>query len=162
MEMNIDIIKLNSGILKEIPIDISYTLTDDEKKQAGLIDMKNLKITGTIEKNILGNVSLNLEISGIMVLECAITLKPVDYPFTTNVSGEYEELLEEIGEIGKNSLNTIDIFPIIWENILLEVPLRVVSDDAKDIKLSGDGWSLVTDEGQNNNPFAELLNDSRE
>ena len=52
--------------------------------------------------------------------------------------------------------NTLDIFPIIWENILMEIPMRVVSDEAKDIKLSGDGWKLVTEEDITSAPLAEL------
>ena len=47
----------------------------------------------------------------------------------------------------KKSENTIDIFPIIWENILMEIPIKVTSPDA-DKELSGDGWKFVTnDEG---------------
>ena len=38
----------------------------------------------------------------------------------------------------------------------MEIPMRVVSDDAKDIKLSGDGWKLVTDEDITSSPLAEL------
>ena len=38
----------------------------------------------------------------------------------------------------------------------MEIPMRVVSDEAKDIKLSGDGWKLVTDEDITSAPLAEL------
>ena len=88
-------------------------------------------------------------------MPCAITLKPVDYPFSVEINGELEELLMENS---KKFQNTIDIFPIIWENILMEIPMRVVSPnvDKSDIKLSGDGWKFASDEESSNNPFSEL------
>ena len=55
----------------------------------------------------------------------------------------------------KNYRNSIDIFPIIWENILMEIPMRVVSDEAKDYKIEGEGWKLVTEE-EHSSPFDEL------
>ena len=45
----------------------------------------------------------------------------------------------------------------MWENIVLEVPLRVVKEDASFIS-EGNGWSL-TDEDElkeTNSPFSEL------
>ena len=41
--------------------------------------------------------------------------------------------------------NTLDILPILWENIVLEIPSRVVKDDAH-IKTEGDGWCLTSEE----------------
>ena len=100
-----------------------------------------------------------------MVLACAITLKPVNYPFSIEISGEIEELMENFDEKERNFQNSIDILPIIWENILMEIPMRVVSEEAKnsDINLEGDGWKFVTEEEQKTSPLSELmdyLNDS--
>ena len=39
-------------------------------------------------------------------------------------------------------LNTLDIFPIIWENILMEIPMKVVSEKAKDFKINIEGVSF--------------------
>ena len=44
----------------------------------------------------------------------------------------------------KNSKNILDIIPILWENIVLEVPIRLTTSD--NVKLSGDGWSLNADD----------------
>ena len=38
-----------------------------------------------------------------MVLPCSITLKPVDVPFSTEISGNIEEMLEETEENVKKS-----------------------------------------------------------
>ena len=42
--------------------------------------------------------------------------------------------------------NNIDIISIIWQNIVLEIPLRVVSEDIDDSLTSGDGWKLIREE----------------
>ena len=96
-----------------------------------------------------------------MKLSCAITLKPVDYPFKFEIDGELEELMRDLEENSKNFQNTIDILPIIWENILMEIPMRVISDELKDkeINMSGDGWKFVTDEEEVNNPLRVLMDD---
>ena len=94
-----------------------------------------------------------------MVLPCAITLKPVKYPFNIEISGEIEELMENFEENERNFQNSIDILPIIWENILMEIPMRVVSEDAEDsdILKEGNGWKFVTEEEEKTSPLSELM-----
>ena len=100
--------------------------------------MQNTKATGSIYLNALNEHILNLKITGTMILPCSRTLKPVKYEFETVV----EENMEEIfGKFKK----TIDILPIIWENILMEIPIRVISPEAEEIETKGDGWELITD-----------------
>ena len=95
-----------------------------------------------------------------MYLSCAITLKKTPYPFEIKIEGNIEELLNEIGEIDKKVENTIDIFPIIWENIVMEIPTRIVSPDAKLEKQEGEGWKVITENNQTGtNPEFEKLKD---
>ena len=42
--------------------------------------------------------------------------------------------------------NSIDLLPIIWQNILVEVPIRVVSPDIEEENIYGDGWKFITTE----------------
>ena len=59
----------------------------------------------------------------------------------------------------RNFKNTIDILPIIWENILMEIPMRVVNSDISSIPKEGKGWKLIDEdeEEENINPeFAKL------
>ena len=143
--MNIDITGLKHGILEYIPIDESLDVNSFELENSGILSLKEVNLFGTITKDNLDNYSLDLKLSGVMVLPCSITLKPVDYSFETEIIGNIEEMLEEINETFKKSENTIDIFPIIWENILMEIPIKVTSPDAEK-QLSGDGWRFVTDD----------------
>lgn len=155
--MNFDLTRLNNNIDKEVKVDLDYKFLPSELTGTDLLDCK-CSVKGEIIKSSLGEITLNLMVNGTMVLPCAITLKPVDYPFNIEIEGTIDELLEKNT---KKCVNTLDIFPIIWENILMEIPMRVVSEEAKDIKLSGDGWKLVTEE-ETNKPLsglADLLDD---
>ncbi|WP_431799513.1 YceD family protein [Halobacillus andaensis] len=90
---------------------------------------------------------------GEMVLPCARTLVDVPYPFQLkereqfNVSPYYDE--EDESEIHPVRGEVLDLTPYIKENILLEVPTRVFSDDQKvqDQALTeGKGWQVITEE----------------
>ena len=157
--MQFDLIRLNNNIDKFIEVNETYSFTLDELKGTDLLNLDNVKIEGEIFKNSLGNIELNLNVEGVMVLSCAITLKPVNYPFSIEISGEIEELMENFDENERNFQNSIDILPIIWENILMEIPMRVVSEEAENnnIPKEGDGWKFVTEEEEKTSPLSELL-----
>ena len=59
----------------------------------------------------------------------------------------------------KKNQNTIDILPIIWENILMEIPIRVVGDKNQSLQMEGDGWKLITEEEKKLNPELQKLKD---
>ena len=151
--MNIDIRRLNSNIDPSVPVDISYTFSEKELEGTELINC-SCQANGKIYKSITDELAIRLSIKGIMILPCAVTLKPVEYPFNIEIDSEINEIIDNFD---KKYTNTIDIFPIIWENILMEIPMRVVSSDAKDYKIEGDGWKLITEE-EHSSPFDELKN----
>ena len=157
--MRYDLIRLNNNIDKSIEVNEIYSFTQDELKGTDLLKLDDVRVEGLIFKNSLGNIELNLDVEGIMVLACAITLKPVNYPFSIQISGEIEELMENIEENSINFQNSIDILPIIWENILMEIPMRVVSEEAKNsnISMEGNGWKFVTEEEEKTSPLSELM-----
>jgi uncharacterized protein len=93
---------------------------------------------------------LQATVSGIMVLEDSISLDPIDYPFSMEIEEELEDFSEKME-------NTLDITDILWQNIMLEVPLRV-SNVENFNEYQGDGWRLVDEDSikNTNNPFKEL------
>ena len=154
--MQIDIANLHSGLENFITIDETYSFDKEMLKDTEITALKDVKIVGDITKNSLDEYIINVVISGIMVLPCALTLKPVDYQFETNISGNLADVFEEFGENYENNQKTIDILPIIWENILMEIPIRVISDDISGVKTKGDGWELITDDGMGNSSLSKL------
>ena len=152
--MIIDLTRIFSGIDKKIDINMVYSFDKEYIKNTDLLELNNVNINGTITKNSLNELNLNVDVNGTMILPCSITLKPVSYDFDVNI----DENLEEYMKNSKNLENSIDILPIIWENILMEIPMKVVSEGARDVELKGDGWRLITDEKHEDiNPaFAKL------
>lgn len=145
--MEIDLNELN--IKPEIDIDTKVKFEEENLKKAGILNMDEVNIKGKITEN-LDEYLLKLNINGKMILPCNLTLEPVDYPFNI-------EIEENLNEIAKNSKKTIDILPIIWENILMEIPMKVISPNAKNMKTKGDGWELITDSKQTGvNSLAKL------
>ncbi len=145
--MEFDLNSLNTK--PKIIIDTKVTFPKEDLEKAGILDMDEVSVKGEITSNREENI-LNLTIKGKMILPCNLTLEPVDYPFTL-------EIEENLNEIIENSQKTIDILPIIWENILMEIPMRVVSPKAKNMKTKGDGWELISDsEEKGVNSLAKL------
>ena len=148
--MLIDLNLLN--IKDEIKIDEEVTFPKEDLDKAKILDMEKVKVTGKIIPD-LDDYQIDINIKGKMILPCSLTLEEVEYPFDINVI----ENLSEIDENYKKSEKTIDILPIIWENILMEIPMRVISPNAKNMKTKGNGWELITDsESKGNNSLAKL------
>lgn len=141
--MIIDLTRLRNKIDNILNIDFTYSFSEEELKNTEIKKLDNVKIVGYVRRNSLDEMEINLTISGTMVLTCSITLKDVNYDFNIELDDTLDRILEEND---KKMQNTIDIFPIIWENILLEVPMKVVSEDATLEKTEGDGWKLITED----------------
>lgn len=154
--MNIDLVRLKNNIEKTIEIDEIISFDKELFKGTDLIELKDVHATGNISKNSLGDICIYLSVEGIMILPCAITLEKVKHKFNYTIDDELENVLDELKN-DKKIENTIDILPIIWENILMEIPMRVVSPNAKPEKLEGDGWKFVTEESNSINPELEKL-----
>ena len=146
--MIIDITKLKQCILNELEVNEDIIINKEMLEKAKIIDLKDTSVNGYITKDNDSDYYLDLSLRGTLVLPCSITLKPVDYDFATEIAGSYNEMMSEIGENSKINENSLDILPIIWQNILM----------ATDLKLSGDGWKLVTEESEHTtkNAFDKL------
>jgi uncharacterized protein len=138
--MEIDISPLNYK--DYMTIDETYSFTNQQLQDSEIIKMDNIRVTGTIFKNSLNECIMSIDINGIMILPCSITLNPVAYPFNCKI----EESLTKIAKKSEKNKKTIDILPIIWENILMEIPIKIVSENLQDLKTSGEGWNLITED----------------
>ena len=144
--MNIDITKLRSNFEKVINIDEEVNNITEGLEGTDIKKIKNLVITGYIDRDVIDEYHIYLKIEGTLILECAITLKEIEYPISIEIDDNYEDLMAEIGENVKNITNTLDIWPIIWHNVLLVVPMRVVSPGAEAEVNKGDGWEFISAE----------------
>ena len=149
----IDVSALYNNVENELFIDEVILFNESFFLENDILDLQNVHFIGTITKNVEEELSIVGEVNGVMILEDAISLEAVEYPFSIKI----DENLEENAKIYEN---TLDLQEFLWENIVLEVPLKFtkVTDLSK---FHGDGWKLVSEDefSKNNNPFSELLKD---
>ncbi len=94
-----------------------------------------------------------IDIRCTLTLECAITLKDVPYELDLQVEEVFS--LEEDEESNTIEGITIDLLPIIWSNIILEMPMRVVSENAyENFELNNTEF----DDDEIENAFSNLKN----
>ena len=146
----IDLTKLYSGATDELSFDGEYNIPKEVITDSRVKELKDVIISNSSIKKIEEDFEISLNITGKMKISDSITLEDVWYPSLI----EIEEKLDEFVENDKKHL---DIIAFLWQNIVLEVPLRytIVSDYEK---YQGNGWKLVSEEEIGNNPFKSLLN----
>lgn len=140
--MKIDLTKMLYNGLYKLPIKGDIIIPKNMLNKTSIKDMTPVKVEGFIYDN-NGEYELDIRINGIMTLLCARTLKKVNRQFDIQIDEIIDENSDNSLEIIQNSL---DIFPIVWQNILVDVPLRVLAPDAKEEPISGDGWRLITED----------------
>lgn len=161
--MELNLAELTNG---SVTYDNDFVINADTYKEVGILDLKNLHVTGDISLNSVSMLAVNLTVTGIMVIPDSVTTEPVDYPFTSKIEEEYDINDEFFLEYYQKEQNILDIMKILWENIVLEVPMRFTL--AKDAHLSGDGWSLGEEENKDDQidprlaKLAELLDNGKE
>lgn len=103
-----------------------YDFSEKIKNIDDILDISIVHIEGT-GRNINDNrYMFDINIKCNLVLECARTLEPVDFPIDLNVTEIYDTV--DDGEVNFVDKNTIDLEDVVWENIYLEKPMRVFKD----------------------------------
>ena len=113
-------------------------------KYSQINGLKDITVKGTGDLDIDSRrLYVNLTIEGIMLLPCALTLEEVEYPFTTTSTEVFAfDKVNSDEDIHEAKKNIVDLTPVVFENIMLEVPMRVVKENAE-IKTAGRGWKIL-------------------
>ena len=141
MELLLEFNSIDNGLKLERDLEFNDYLLESE-----IIRLENTKINGYFHDKTDDTITLSGILSGTMVIADAISLEELNYDFKI----ELEEILE-------NNEKILDIMAVLWQNIVLEVPLRLT--EVKDLtSYQGEDWKLVSEEEliKNNNPFNEL------
>ena len=137
---------------KKINIDNEVNISEELLSTSTIRRLYNVHFNGYIDKLIDDTYELVGTISGSMIIPDDITLEDFEYNFTS-------EIEENIDETRINYQKTLDITEDLWQNILVEIPLKAVNEKNKNIKLEGDGWRLISEEdleNTKNNPLSSL------
>lgn len=136
--MKIDLFKLNN--LNKVEVDEDIEIPKEFYGTIDIIDIKNVHISGSISINFQDELVADLNVSGTFILPCAITLEEVPYDFSVKI----EEIMGNFDTFYNKNKNTLDILPLLWENIVSEVPIRVVKEGVSSQSINGEGWELVS------------------
>ena len=140
----LDLTKLQNRSVNELNYSDTITIDKSMYENTDLRNLSDVKVNAHIKRVTDSSYNMSLIIDGVMTLPCSVTLKDVLYPFHIETEVKISNDDENLEEYVKIIQNSIDILPIIWQNIALEIPLKVVSDDVSDTPTSGDGWKLVS------------------
>ena len=133
----------------KINIDKDFDIESTFLENTDIKGLSNLHFMGYIKEESDRNIMLFGTLNGTMMVEDAISLEEIPYDFSI-------ELEENVEDFLKNGGNSIDILDILWQNIVLEVPIRHTNVTNLE-KFSGDGWKLISEEDiKGNNPFIQL------
>jgi uncharacterized protein len=132
---------------QSIEIEEFVNFEDIVQRTSELRDLSDVKISGTAEVEYPKRCHFHIRISGTMTLGCAKTLKDVEYPFEIDTVESFTlDSHEKTDDFHKPVGQTIDITPIVWQNIIMEIPLRIYHEDAKEATYNqGDGWQVLSE-----------------
>ena len=156
----IDLNKLYDRNIDKLELNEELTLPQELITDERIKTLTPVKVKGYLrlveDEDLDEQIYINCNISGSMTLEDSISLKEIPYDFSI----DYDDYLDENY---KNNENRLDIFPFLWENIELEVPIKYTKEeDLK--KFQGKNWKVISEEDleeetNDDNPFKQLLDD---
>lgn len=141
----IKLVNVNNEINETVDLSSFIENTD-------IIRISPVEVTGDFEVYDAEEFAFYLDIKCTLILPCAITLDEVEYEVDLSV----EEIFTTYKDDETNTIDgiTIDLLPIIWSNILLDKPMRVISENAYD-KVDFENTEFEDDD-EPNNVFASL------
>lgn len=157
--MIIDLTKLMTNSVEELSVDDKVCIPNAWLENTAIRELVNVRFCGEVTRLWDGPYQLSGKLSGVMILPDDITLEDVSVSFASDIEEEFDEISSNEEKMLEIIQNSLDITEFLWQNILVEIPLKVVGEKNRDVTLEGDGWRLITEEElktRNNSPFSEL------
>ncbi|MCL2559464.1 MAG: YceD family protein [Turicibacter sp.] len=146
--MKWQIARLLKESTKKINIEEDIDFSDAVKRNPDIRSMTKIKVTGvgtvfTTERR----MAFDLTIKGEMTLACALTLDDVNYPFQATLAPAFVWDSERHDELSEDYLvkDTIELASAIWQEIFIQIPLRVIKDGAYE-ELASKGIEVLSEE----------------
>lgn len=137
---------------KGIEIDQDFSFGQEFIGKTAIQELNKIHAKGKIYYDVTGEIKISLTVDGKMLLLDAIDLEPIDYPFHIDILEVLRENDEYLEDNLVNLENSLDIMNFLWENIVLEVPIRVLKESNKNVSLEGEGWELIDEDTKKVDP----------
>ena len=99
----------------------------DYIEKSGIKKLTGVNVNGHIYQNDLDEYMAYLNVDGQMYLSDAVTLEDIPYDFSFVID-------DAIPQKCINEQNMLDITEFLWQNIVLEMPIRYTKSDADNLK----------------------------
>ena len=160
--MEFDLNKITEqGILIDtiISFDEEYLHVSEIKK------LDNVHVSGRIYYSLTKEVIFAGNVNGNMTLVDGYSGDLIDYPFNIDLDEILADFSNEDEKMGKKPQNSLDLKEVLWENIVLEVPIVVSKDNEVKTK-KGEFWEVRDENSKKDDPrlecFRTLLDEGKE
>ena len=119
---------------KPFTFETTYDFKDDIDSIADIIDIKEFHVSGIGQNLYDDRFQFTLKITGTLILECARTLVEVDFPISLETTEIFDKEVSEDEDVWVIEKNTIDLRNVVWETVLLQKPIRIVSPLSKGLE----------------------------
>lgn len=156
---------LNKITEQGILIDTIISFDEEYLRVSEIKKLDNVHVNGRIYYSLTKEVIFAGNVNGNMTLVDGYSGDLIDYPFNINLDEILANFSDEDEKMGKKPKNSLDLKEVLWENIVLEVPI-VVSKDNKVKTKKGEFWEVRDENSKKDDPrlecFRTLLDEGKE
>lgn len=103
--------------------------------------LHDIQVSGKLRYDVdEDRVYADIAINGTMILPCAVTNEDVPYEFET-ASTEVFAFAKTNDDVHEAKGDVVELLPVIFQLILMEIPLKIVKNDVTYPK--GNGWEVI-------------------
>ena len=156
---------LNKITEQGILIDSTISFGEEYLQVSAIKKLDNIKVSGRIYYSLTKEVIIVGNVKGNMTLVDGYSGDLIDYPFNIDLDEILADFSEEDEKKGKKPQNSLDLKEVLWENIVLEVPIVVSKDNEVKTK-KGEFWEVRDENSKKDDPrlecFRTLLDEGKE
>ena len=156
---------LNKITEQGILIDTIISFDEEYLRVSEIKKLDNVHVSGRIYYSLTKEVIFAGNVNGNMTLVDGYSGDLIDYSFNINLDEILANFSNEDEKVGKKPKNSLDLKEVLWENIVLEVPI-VVSKDNKVKTKKGEFWEVRDENSKKDDPrlecFRTLLDEGKE
>ena len=156
---------LNKITEQGILIDTIISFDEEYLRVSEIKKLDNVHVSGRIYYSLTKEVIFAGNVNGNMTLVDGYSGDLIDYPFNIDLDEILANFSNEDEKMGKKPKNSLDLKEVLWENIVLEVPI-VVSKDNKVKTKKGEFWEVRDENSKKDDPrlecFRNLLDEGKE
>lgn len=156
---------LNKITEQGILIDTIISFDEEYLRVSEIKKLDNVHVSGRIYYSLTKEVIFAGNVNGNMTLVDGYSGDLIDYPFNIDLDEILTDFSNEDEKMVKKPKNSLDLKEVLWENIVLEVPI-VVSKDNKVKTKKGEFWEVRDENSKKDDPrlecFRTLLDEGKE